>query len=154
MFLHLTRCQLVQENVSLFRLPSLNASNKIEVKEDIKKAVFLNYCIVEYKCIPHGLLFLSYSMLQFLRTHRTETVLATEYKVKTSVMVDVKYFSYYNPAFYFQHSLTHVPFRIWIAEPRRWLSSRFDKTLCFRRLLWSWILVWQRKNQRRIAMWR
>ena len=51
------------------------------------------------------------TLLQFLRTFRTDTQKATRYKVKRAVLVGVKYFSYFNPCYFFQHNLMNVPFR-------------------------------------------
>ena len=58
MFLHLSQCELFRDYVSLFSLPSIDTSFRIEVKEHIKNAVLLNYSIVDSNT--------SWSQLSFL----------------------------------------------------------------------------------------
>ena len=50
------------------------------------------------------------SFLEFLRTHKTSGSEAKRYASGDKALVGVKYFSYFNPQYFFQHCLMTIPF--------------------------------------------
>lgn len=51
-----------------------------------------------------------YTLLKYIRTHRTDKPKHQPYKKECEVLVACKTVSYFNPTYFFQHSLLHIPF--------------------------------------------